>query len=297
MKHPSVNDKELGPELETNQETADHEEPKPKQPNKTPSNLYQGTKVCCDLQEIVQVPSNKKVHVRLSQPVYNDSMSCMMHLLFSKSVETGTGSSEEQWKQEDKEKEAQSEQIPPKSKPPDQKLQGLSTTCFMLKEFRAEPHIYPAPGSMEKYKSLGKAASGGEAALIQHQEEWLTSSNPIPEKPPDSYPRNPKQQTRGKYNISLSFNVSDLSPFLADDPDLRTNLFQEGGDDMIMAEVAQDKEKEPDGQLVAVEQLVAEEALVIPTDRELSYSTKRLEEYLATWVRAILRLFKPPWFV
>ncbi|CAA7049975.1 unnamed protein product [Microthlaspi erraticum] len=162
QKHSSANDQELGPELEPNQEAEDHGEPKPKQPNKTLSNLYQGTKgesvqtSSCDLQEIVQVPSNDKVHARLPQIVYNDSMSCMMHLLFSKSVETDTGSSEEQWKQADLEKEAQSDQIAPKSKPPDQQLQGLSTTCFMLTEFRAEPHIQPDPGKCLQPFSISK---------------------------------------------------------------------------------------------------------------------------------------------
>ena len=31
-----------------------------------------------------------------------------------------------------------------------------------------------------------------------------------------------------------NFEVTNLVPCLADDPDLRTNLFEEGGDDMIM---------------------------------------------------------------
>ena len=38
---------------------------------------------------------------------------------------------------------------------------------------------------------------------------------------------------QGKYDISLSFNVSDLSPFLVDDPDLWTNPFEEGGNDVL----------------------------------------------------------------
>ncbi|WZZ53164.1 hypothetical protein YC2023_053271 [Brassica napus] len=37
---------------------------------------------------------------------------------------------------------------------------------------------------------------------------------------------------QGKYDISSSFNVSDLSPFLVDDPDLWTNPFKEGGNDV-----------------------------------------------------------------
>ncbi|CAA7047608.1 unnamed protein product [Microthlaspi erraticum] len=93
---------------------------------------------------------------------------------------------------------------------------------------------------------------------------------------------------QGKYNISPSFNVSDLSPFLADDPDLRTNSFQEGGDDMIMAEVALDKDQELEEQLVAEEeleeqlvaeeeldeQLVPEEALAMPTGPATRSRTK-----------------------
>ena len=37
---------------------------------------------------------------------------------------------------------------------------------------------------------------------------------------------------QGKYDISSSFNVSDLSPLLVDDPDLWTNPFEEGGNDV-----------------------------------------------------------------
>src|SRR3989442_4889134 len=38
-----------------------------------------------------------------------------------------------------------------------------------------------------------------------------------------------KIDLRGEYNVSSTFNVSDLSPF--DDADLRTNLFEEGEND------------------------------------------------------------------
>ena len=39
----------------------------------------------------------------------------------------------------------------------------------------------------------------------------------------------------GEYNVSATFNVSDLSPFDADS-DLRTNPFQEGGSDADIKE-------------------------------------------------------------
>ncbi|CAA7026137.1 unnamed protein product [Microthlaspi erraticum] len=69
---------------------------------------------------------------------------------------------------------------------------------------------------------------------------------------------------QGKYNISSSFNVTDLSPFLADEPDLRTNPFQEGGDDMIMEEVAK-LGPGSSWRACSREQLEPEEALTIPT--------------------------------
>ncbi|KAG7588690.1 Reverse transcriptase domain [Arabidopsis suecica] len=39
---------------------------------------------------------------------------------------------------------------------------------------------------------------------------------------------------QGKYNVSNSFNVADLIPFIADNTDLRSNPFQLGEDDVIM---------------------------------------------------------------
>ncbi|KAF8102719.1 hypothetical protein N665_0196s0014 [Sinapis alba] len=46
-----------------------------------------------------------------------------------------------------------------------------------------------------------------------------------------------KLDLQGKYDVSNSFNVTDLIPFVADEPDLRTNPFQEGGDDMVMEQL------------------------------------------------------------
>ncbi|CAA7051440.1 unnamed protein product [Microthlaspi erraticum] len=121
---------------------------------------------------------------------------------------------------------------------------------------------------------------------------------------------------QGKYNISSSFNVTDLSSFLADEPHLRSNPFQEGGDDMIMEEVARNLDQEAAGELEAEEQLESlkqrnslnqrsslnqrKHWRCQPNQslgRELSCSTKKLEEYLATWARAEMRLSKPLWFV
>ncbi|KAF8048472.1 hypothetical protein N665_2499s0001 [Sinapis alba] len=55
-----------------------------------------------------------------------------------------------------------------------------------------------------------------------------------------------KIDLQGKYDVSNSFNVTDLIPFIADEPDLRSNPFQEGGDDMIMDQSAKE---DRDGEL------------------------------------------------
>ncbi|KAG7530867.1 Zinc finger CCHC-type [Arabidopsis thaliana x Arabidopsis arenosa] len=88
---------------------------------------------------------------------------------------------------------------------------------------------------------------------------------------------------RGKYNISSSFNVSDLSPFLVDETDLRTNPFQEGGHDMTMDE--QDSELKPPEQLVAEEQHVAEEALADPTGPMTRSKTRLLNQAVSGLLR------------
>ncbi|CAA7030119.1 unnamed protein product [Microthlaspi erraticum] len=68
----------------------------------TPCYELQGNKK----QEIVSVSNNGKVQAKLSQTVYDDSMTGIMHLSFSKSVETGTGSSEEQMEKANQEKDS-----------------------------------------------------------------------------------------------------------------------------------------------------------------------------------------------
>ncbi|KAL9840604.1 hypothetical protein AtNW77_Chr2g0230521 [Arabidopsis thaliana] len=81
---------------------------------------------------------------------------------------------------------------------------------------------------------------------------------------------------RNKYNISSSFNVSDLSPFLIDETDLRANPFQEGGHDMTI--VRQDSQLEPTKLFVAEEQLVAGETLAEPTSPMTRSKTRFLNQ-------------------
>ncbi|CAA7060948.1 unnamed protein product [Microthlaspi erraticum] len=104
----------------------------------TPCYQLQGNKK----QEIVSVSNNGKVQAKLFQTVYDDSMTGMMHLSFSKGVETGTGSSEEQMEKANQEKETQPNLDPPESKPPDQQLQDH--------EFNPEG---PEPNNKRKSKS------------------------------------------------------------------------------------------------------------------------------------------------
>ncbi|CAA7029174.1 unnamed protein product [Microthlaspi erraticum] len=375
----------------------------------TPCYQLQGNKK----QEIVSVSNNGKVQAKLFQTVYDDSMTGMMHLSFSKGVETGTGSSEEQMEKANQEKETQPNLDPPESKPPDQQLQDhefnpegpepnnkrkskseqeysqamptsklseflnqhihpvfltvlmhlswfkevekgtaeqerrleahKALTCHTKKEYeqhvlkpiaaadslmsvlnstqvseaqyliyywdhfmihqKLQNFVFEIPissimhlffslsvnkgsGFMEKHKELEEAASKnntvsshvhlipcspmvlclsslftkGEATLNQNQEEWLTFSNPIPEKPPDSYLGYPKKQTQGKYLDSQRRMRPNLLSFGAGQLVLRTKLFQEGGDDAIMDEEVQEKQllaEEEDG----MEQLEAEEGL------------------------------------
>ncbi|KAL1208818.1 hypothetical protein V5N11_010497 [Cardamine amara subsp. amara] len=66
---------------------------------------------------------------------------------------------------------------------------------------------------------------------------------------------------QGKYNVSNSFNVADLVPFIADKTDLRSNPFQVGEDDVI----PESWKHEPEEQLEH-EELGAEEdaSLIVP---------------------------------
>ncbi|XP_071921799.1 uncharacterized protein [Coffea arabica] len=74
----------------------------------------------------------------------------------------------------------------------------------------------------------------------------------------------------GEYNVSATFNVANLSPYLADDAvDLKTNLSQEGGNDET------------------VESAILVEQVKVPLGPMTRARAKRLNETLQTLVRAI----------
>jgi len=94
-----------------------------------------------------------------------------------------------------------------------------------------------------------------------------------------------KLDLRGKYDVSNSFNITDLIPFIADEPDLRTNPFQVGGDDMIMDQLVDkddmimdqlvDKDEEGETEDTPAEE---EDVLAIPTGPITRAMTRRLKE-------------------
>ncbi|KAK8985764.1 hypothetical protein V6N11_021617 [Hibiscus sabdariffa] len=76
----------------------------------------------------------------------------------------------------------------------------------------------------------------------------------------------------GEYNVSATFNVSDLTPY-DDSADLRTNPFQEGGDDVSTFEPTQKSDPEvlPQGPITRSKAKQFKEALSL-TCAKLSYS-------------------------
>ena len=95
--------------------------------------------------------------------------------------------------------------------------------------------------------------------------------------------------SKGQYNISNRFNVTDLVPFIADEPDLRTNPFQEGGNDVIMGQlVDKDKEimsKSADEYNEDMGKPAEEDVLTIPNGPMTRSRTKRLNEAIGGWLK------------
>ena len=81
-----------------------------------------------------------------------------------------------------------------------------------------------------------------------------------------------KLDLQGRYDVSNSFNITDLVPYFADEPDLRTNPFQEGGDDMIM-----DRHKDGDKEFKD-QSREEDDALVIPPGPITRAKARRLKE-------------------
>nr|XP_027124369.1 uncharacterized protein LOC113741083 [Coffea arabica] len=83
----------------------------------------------------------------------------------------------------------------------------------------------------------------------------------------------------GKYNVSVTFNVSDLNPFLAgDEYDLRANSFQEEGNDAIKHETHG----------------VPVDSVKVPQDPVTQARGKRFKESLQVLVHAVQIQEKPP---
>ncbi|CAL9238832.1 unnamed protein product, partial [Arabidopsis halleri] len=79
---------------------------------------------------------------------------------------------------------------------------------------------------------------------------------------------------QGKYNVSNSFNVADLIPFIADNTDLRSNPSQPGGDDVIMGSLGQGTKKQLEPEEVLDHMLDHQE------DNAIEYADAEPEEVL-----------------
>ena len=93
-----------------------------------------------------------------------------------------------------------------------------------------------------------------------------------------------KLDLQGKYDVSNSFNVTDLIPFIADEPDLRSNPFQEGGDDMIMDQPA---DGDRDGEF-REEPAEEDEVLTIPKGPMTRARARKLKEAIGGLIRKSL---------
>lgn len=76
---------------------------------------------------------------------------------------------------------------------------------------------------------------------------------------------------QGEYNLILNFKVTDLVPLTAGKTDLRTNLFQERGNHMILDQLTNEEN-------VIMDQLVDEDALAIPEGPNTCSRSKKLNE-------------------
>ncbi|XP_033139528.1 uncharacterized protein LOC117131541 [Brassica rapa] len=90
-----------------------------------------------------------------------------------------------------------------------------------------------------------------------------------------------KLDLQGRYDVSNSFNITDLVPYFADEPDLRTNPFQEGGDDMIM-----DRHKDGDKEFKD-QSREEDDALVIPPGPITRAKARRLKEAVGSGDREL----------
>ncbi|CAL9222690.1 unnamed protein product, partial [Arabidopsis halleri] len=79
---------------------------------------------------------------------------------------------------------------------------------------------------------------------------------------------------QGKYNVSNSFNVADLIPFIADNTDLRSNPSQLGEDDVIMGSLGQGTKKQLEPEEVLDHMLDHQE------DNAIEYADAEPEEVL-----------------
>ncbi|KAL1193524.1 hypothetical protein V5N11_025721 [Cardamine amara subsp. amara] len=155
---------------------------------------------------------------------YCDSMTVIIHLLFSKSVDNFVGTKEE---------------------PPD--VNAISYNFFARTRIRDV--FMQDKNPIDCFRMIFEV---GERIWTPRDDGTIHRTRRISD---NAF----QLKLKGKYNVSSSLNVSDLRSFIADEADLRSNPFQEGEDDMIM-DSKEDMEHGPEHELEDAK-LVAEDAL------------------------------------
>ncbi|KAG7559361.1 hypothetical protein ISN45_Aa05g009580 [Arabidopsis thaliana x Arabidopsis arenosa] len=182
---------------------------------------------------------NALIKVETCLLVYSDSMTVITHLLFAKAVDNIAGT---------------------KKEPPD--LEVLSSN-FFVRTGIGDVVIHDKK-PIAYFRMIFEV---GEQVWVHLKKKRFPAEKKSKLMPRINSPFNIRRRTsdnayqldlQGKCNVSSSFNVSNLVPFIADKSDLRSNPFQEGEDDMIMEST---KDMELDKELVAEEELEAEEPL------------------------------------
>ncbi|KAG7567588.1 Ribosomal protein L4 domain superfamily [Arabidopsis thaliana x Arabidopsis arenosa] len=182
---------------------------------------------------------NALIKVETCLLVYSDFMTVITHLLFAKAVDNIVGTKEE---------------------PSD--LEVLSSN-FFVRTGIGDVVIHDKK-PIAYFRMIFEV---GEQVWVHLKKKRFPAEKKSKLMPRINSPFNIRRRTsdnayqldlQGKCNVSSSFNVSNLVPFIADKSDLRSNPFQEGEDDMIMEST---KDMERDKELVAEEELEAGEPL------------------------------------
>ncbi|XP_033139487.1 uncharacterized protein LOC117131481 [Brassica rapa] len=207
-------------------------------------------------------------HAKVTNHVFKSSFidyTDMMHLFLSKETCADYMEALKHAKTKNKREEDK------RFKPPNlSQERHQDVTCFILiKEappdaaYKPKPRKYNFGIRLLLYDDLACVnlscfnVSGLSNASRVRKAKWISPFYLIEPFSDNAYQRG----LQGKCNLIINSHVTDLVPSIAGNTDLRTNLFEVGGDDVIM-ESTKEWNHEPDhGELVAVEEPTLEECL------------------------------------